>query len=98
MPRRRGRSRCAAITPGRLLWEVPAIVFTLPERRGRRRWSRLVELAHEVDSAVSVFARDDWTRSRADPEDLAILDGCDDLRRAERIAERLAHWKALANA
>ena len=35
---------------------------------------------------------------RADAEDLSILDGRDDARRAELIAERLAQWKASANA
>lgn len=35
---------------------------------------------------------------RADPEDLGILDGRDDRRRAELIAERLRHWKSMANA
>ena len=35
---------------------------------------------------------------RADPEDLSILDGGDDQRRAELIAERLSHWKSLTNA
>jgi hypothetical protein len=34
---------------------------------------------------------------RADPEDLSILDGRDDQRRAELIAERLRQWKALTN-
>ena len=35
---------------------------------------------------------------RAEAEDLSILDGRDDARRAELIAERLAQWKASANA
>ena len=35
---------------------------------------------------------------RADAEDLSILDGRDDPRRAELIAQRLAQWKASANA
>jgi hypothetical protein len=35
---------------------------------------------------------------RANPEDMAILDGQDNQRRAELIAERLTHWKATANA
>ena len=34
---------------------------------------------------------------RADPEDLSILDGGDDQRRAELLAERLGHWKSLTN-
>ncbi len=35
---------------------------------------------------------------RADPEDLSVLDGRDDQRRAELIAERLSQWKSLTNA
>lgn len=34
---------------------------------------------------------------RADPDDLAILDGNDDRRRAELIAERLRRWKSIAS-
>jgi hypothetical protein len=32
---------------------------------------------------------------RADPEDLSILDGRDDQRRAELLAERLKHWESI---
>jgi hypothetical protein len=35
---------------------------------------------------------------RADPEDLSILDGRDDRKRAELIAERLSHWKSITSA
>lgn len=35
---------------------------------------------------------------RADPEDLSVLDGSDDRRRADLIAERLTRWKSMANA
>ena len=35
---------------------------------------------------------------RADPEDMSILDGRDDQKRAELIAERLKHWKSFKNA
>ena len=35
---------------------------------------------------------------RADPEDLRILDGGDDRRRAELIAKRLRHWKSITKA
>jgi len=35
---------------------------------------------------------------RADPEDLSILDGRDDRRRAELIAERLRQWESITNA
>lgn len=34
---------------------------------------------------------------RAEPEDLSIMDGRDDQRRAALLAERLAQWKAIAN-
>jgi hypothetical protein len=34
---------------------------------------------------------------RADPEDMAILDGRDDAKRAELIAETLRHWKSIKN-
>jgi Predicted nucleotide-binding protein containing TIR-like domain len=50
------------------------------------------------DSDPSVHARTSGVYLRADPEDLAVLDGRDDQRRAELIAERLAQWKASANA
>ncbi len=35
---------------------------------------------------------------RADPDDMSILDGRDDRRRAELIAERLTQWKSTTNA
>jgi hypothetical protein len=35
---------------------------------------------------------------RADSEDLSILDGRDDRRRAESIAERLKDWESITNA
>jgi len=35
---------------------------------------------------------------RADPEDMSILEGRDDRKRAELIAERLRQWKSIANA
>jgi hypothetical protein len=50
----------------------------------------------ETDRSVS--ARTSGTYLRADPEDLAILDGRDDRKRAELIAERLATWEAIRNA
>jgi hypothetical protein len=34
---------------------------------------------------------------RADPEDMSILDGSDNQRRAELLAERLKQWKSIAN-
>jgi hypothetical protein len=34
---------------------------------------------------------------RADPEDMRIMDGRDDQRRVQLIAERLEHWKSIKN-
>jgi hypothetical protein len=34
---------------------------------------------------------------RADPEDISVLDGNDDRRRAELMAERLKNWKSITN-
>jgi Predicted nucleotide-binding protein containing TIR-like domain len=50
------------------------------------------------DGPEGVNARTSGVYLRADPADLAILDGNDDDRRAELIAERLARWKSIANA
>jgi hypothetical protein len=35
---------------------------------------------------------------RADPDDMSILDGRDDRKRAQLIAERLKNWKSTKNA
>ena len=50
------------------------------------------------DARTEVNARTSGVYVRADPEDMSILDGGDDRQRAELIAERLRHWKSLANA
>ena len=50
----------------------------------------------EADPRIN--ARTAGVYLRANPEDLSILDGRDDARRAELLAERLAQWKASANA
>ncbi|AZO10071.1 MULTISPECIES: TIR domain-containing protein [unclassified Mesorhizobium] len=42
-------------------------------------------------------ARTSGTYLRADPEDLTILDGPDNQRRVDLIAERLSHWKSIKN-
>jgi hypothetical protein len=42
-----------------------------------------------------VYARTSGVYWRADPEDLAILDGNDDRRRADLISERLQRWKSI---
>jgi hypothetical protein len=46
----------------------------------------------------TVNARTAGVYWRADPEDMSILDGRDDRKRAELIAERLSHWKSIKNA
>ena len=51
-----------------------------------------------ADGRQRVNARTVGVYVRADPEDMAILDGSDDRRRAELIAERLKHWKAITHA
>jgi hypothetical protein len=45
----------------------------------------------------SVNARTSGIYLRANPEDLSILDGQDDRKRAELIAERLTAWKSCTN-
>jgi hypothetical protein len=50
------------------------------------------------DGADGVNARTSGVYLRADPEDLAVLDGNDDRRRAELIAMRLQRWKSIINA
>jgi hypothetical protein len=51
-----------------------------------------------ADTQPSVNARTAGIFWRADPEDMSILDGRDDRKRAELIAERLKHWKSIKNA
>jgi Predicted nucleotide-binding protein containing TIR-like domain len=51
-----------------------------------------------MDKHPRVNARTAGVYLRADPEDLNILDGRDDRKRAELIAERLRHWKSIKNA
>ncbi|HJW45688.1 MAG TPA: hypothetical protein VJ484_04290, partial [Lysobacter sp.] len=50
------------------------------------------------DTDPNVSARTSGTFLRADAEDLAVLDGRDDRKRAELIAERLATWESIRNA
>jgi Predicted nucleotide-binding protein containing TIR-like domain len=44
-----------------------------------------------------VILRTSGVYLRADPEDMSIMDGRDDRRRAELIAERLRDWKSITN-
>jgi predicted nucleotide-binding protein with TIR-like domain len=50
------------------------------------------------DTDPKVNARTSGVYVRADPADLAILDGPDDRQRAKLIAERLKHWKSITKA
>ena len=51
------------------------------------------------DASASANVRTAGVYWRADPEDCAsIMDGRDDRRRAELIAEQLRHWKSVTNA
>ena len=45
-----------------------------------------------------ISARTSGFYTRANPEDMSVLDGPDDQRRAELIAERLTRWKSTTNA
>ena len=49
------------------------------------------------DTHPSVSARTSGVYLRANPADMRILDEGDDRQRAELIAERLRHWKSMAN-
>ncbi|HEX5011402.1 MAG TPA: TIR domain-containing protein [Planctomycetota bacterium] len=51
-----------------------------------------------ADRQPELNARTSGVYVRADPEDLAILDGDDAARRVALIAERLEHWKAICKA
>jgi hypothetical protein len=50
------------------------------------------------ESGPKVNARTSGVYLRAHHEDLSILEGRDDQKRAELIAERLQHWKSMTNA
>ena len=50
------------------------------------------------DTDPTLYARTSGVYLRANPEDLSILDGPDDRRRAELIAECLRNWKSITSA
>ncbi len=50
------------------------------------------------DRSPELHARTSGVYLRADPADLAVLDGSDAPRRAELIAQRLGDWASIANA
>ncbi len=49
------------------------------------------------DRSPELNARTSGVYLRADPEDVSCLDGDDDQRRADLIAERLTRWQSVAN-
>jgi hypothetical protein len=51
-----------------------------------------------TDSDLSLNARTSGVYWRADPDDMGILDGRDDKKRAALIAKRLTQWKSVRNA
>jgi hypothetical protein len=51
-----------------------------------------------ADAHPKVNTRTSGIYLRADPEDMIILDGPDDQKRIELIAERLRHWKSIKSA
>lgn len=51
-----------------------------------------------ADTDPPVNARTSGVYWRADPDDLGLMDGRDDKKRAARIAERLAQWKSVRSA
>jgi hypothetical protein len=55
-------------------------------------WTTRSDKHPEVDMRTSGVY---W---RADPEDMSILDGRDDRKRGELIAERMMHWKSIKSA
>jgi len=59
------------------------------DERASGYWTTRADKLPELDVRTSGVY---W---RADPEDMSILDGRDDRKRAELIAARLDHWKSL---
>ena len=53
---------------------------------------------HSVGAHPKVNERTSGVYWRADPQDMSILEGRDDRRRAELIAERLKDWKSITKA
>ena len=51
-----------------------------------------------ADTDPTLNARTSGVYLRADPKDTSILDGRDDRRRAELIAERMKNWKSITSA
>jgi hypothetical protein len=73
------------------LYGTGEIRMESPERASGY-WTTRADKHPEVDVRTSGVY---W---RADPDDMSILDGRDDRKRGELIAERLGHWKSIKNA
>ena len=50
-----------------------------------------------AETRPKLNARTSGVYLRADPQDVSILDGRDDRQRAALLAERIGHWKSIAN-
>ena len=64
-------------------------------RSGRRTFNAFLE---NTSDAQNLNARTSGVYLRAEPTDLSILDGRDDQKRVELIAERLKNWKSMKSA
>ena len=51
-----------------------------------------------ADKLPDLDVRTSGVYLRADPEDMNILDGRDDRKRAELIAEQMRHWQSIKSA
>ena len=67
-------------------------ILTESAERASGYWTTRVDKQPEVNVRTSGIY---W---RADPEDMSILDGRDDRKRGEVIAERMRHWKSIKSA
>jgi len=66
--------------------------FSLTERTAREPSAvSLLRISRDRDGALELAGRS-WQ------EDMSVMDGRDDRKRAELIAERLRHWKSIRNA
>ena len=76
----------------RLIKPLPGLPWLESAERATGYWTTRAERDPGLNARTSGVY---W---RADPEDLRILDGRDDQKRRELIAERLEHWKSFKNA
>src|SRR6185312_4786164 len=66
-------------------------------RRSWKGWEKSCWSPPIARPGTSRLARTAGVYWRADPNDISILDGRDDQKRAALIAERLTHWKSFRN-